>query len=79
MQRMGKHEMFRELNCILFYLCYIFLSIVEILSLIRGCKHSKYHDLWNPVLNGPGACVVKRPDSISLTKTKRTFLRRENL
>ena len=42
----------------------------------------KYHDLWDSVLNGlraPWAGVVKRPDSIYLTKTKWTFLKRENL
>ena len=31
--------MFREPNCMLFYLCNIFYLIVERFSLIRGCTH----------------------------------------
>ena len=38
-QGIYKHEIFRELNCILFYLCNILNSIVERFSFICGCKH----------------------------------------
>ena len=44
--------------------------------------HCEYHDLLDPILDGPGAlraCVVKRPYSTHLIKTKQTLLRRENL
>ena len=36
---MGKHEMFKKPNCMLFYLCNIFYRIVERFSPIRGCWH----------------------------------------
>ena len=42
----------------------------------------EYHDLWDPLLDGPGyhwAYVLKRPDSTQLTKTRRTLLKRENI
>ena len=38
-QGMWKHEMFREPNCMLFYLCIIFYHMVERLSPIRGCRN----------------------------------------
>ena len=46
------------------------------MMVIQGCE---YHDLWDPVLDGPRAhwaYVMKRPDFIRLT---RTFLNREIL
>ena len=38
-QEIGKHEMFWEPNCMLFYLFNIFYRVVERLSLIRGYRH----------------------------------------
>ena len=38
-QEMGKHMMFREPSCMLFYPCNIFYCIAEEYSLIRGCRH----------------------------------------
>ena len=37
-QGMGKHGMFREPNCMLFYLYNIIYHIMERFSLIRGCR-----------------------------------------